>query len=852
MSDLIGKTIGPYRVLGQIGVGGMATVYKAYQPGMDRYVAIKVLLRPLALDEQFAKRFQREARAIAKLEHPHILPVFDYGEAEGITYIAMRYVEAGTLKERMGRMPLALDEIARIIGQIGGALDYAHRMGVIHRDVKPSNVLIDDQGNTYLTDFGLARMMETSDQLTASGVGVGTPAYMSPEQGQGIKVDHRSDIYSLGIMLYEMITGRVPYEAETPMAVMLKHITEPLPLPRAIAPDVPEAIERVILKALVKNPDDRFQAASEMVQALELATRKASAVEAEHGREDISFVTRLERWWSQPRGKAILIGSVSFVLIALGLLLSQLQYRIQIAGDRVQILGPATGATLPSPSTAARPTPTLTAPTLKPTPPETATPGTLPTAAPLPDFQLAFADSFDDDRYRWRPQEYAFGTTEITRGLFVLRPFYEEGSGAINDWNANYVFDDFDLVTRGSITENTGDLANTAYGIMFGVQSNQEYYVLEWSANGRYALWRLAGSDWATLIDWTFTGALKQGVGAENEVHLTLESGHLTIAFNGRTVAEKTLTNYVPGYLGLKCSTWAEPGSTCVAETFIAGWRQPQPVRVIAGCDCTQEIYEGQEMSIRLAWGTTTRRRAQDFIDAATPRVWIDDVLLFGGRKADLDAFWQAPVEDIPGVWAANWVYPYGAVEPGTHVMRGEIILDEQITDGYDTNNDGQLDSYGPGTLEWGTTELIVVTAPAPTLASATPQPTLAPTATPLTLPVLTDGTDRWRLKSVEFTDKYTVNGSTGPQEIYGSFLQVEFDCLTRKNLFDLVLSRGGDFSGVYVIDHLGRKATALQFGSRGLTPNVETSTILFGPISADSHDLILYFFDLPPLDLGQ
>jgi len=167
MSDLIGKTIGPYRVLGQIGVGGMATVYKAYQPGMDRYVAIKVLLRPLALDEQFAKRFQREARAIAKLEHPHILPVFDYGEAEGITYIAMRYVEAGTLKERMGRMPLALDEIARIIGQIGGALDYAHRMGVIHRDVKPSNVLIDDQGNTYLTDFGLARMMETSDQLTA-------------------------------------------------------------------------------------------------------------------------------------------------------------------------------------------------------------------------------------------------------------------------------------------------------------------------------------------------------------------------------------------------------------------------------------------------------------------------------------------------------------------------------------------------------------------------------------------------------------------------------------------------------------------------------------------------------------
>lgn len=352
MSDLIGKTLGPYRILEQIGVGGMSTVYKAYQPSMDRYVAVKILPHYLSQDPEFARRFQREARAIARLEHAHILPVHDYGEYEGIAYIVMRYVEAGTLKERMAQGPLPLDEIDRLVGQIGGALDYAHRLGVIHRDVKPGNVLMDAQGDTYLSDFGLARMMETTQQLTASGVGVGTPAYMSPEQGQGVKVDHRSDIYSLGVILYEMITGHVPYEAETPMGVVLKHISDPLPLPRTIVPNVPEAVEKVILKALAKDPAGRFQTAGEMVEALDIAVRKALAAEptqiaeaapakplraaaAGTAREDISFVTRVERLWAQPRGKVALVGGAAAVLVVLGWLLSRLPYRVQIAAPAV-------------------------------------------------------------------------------------------------------------------------------------------------------------------------------------------------------------------------------------------------------------------------------------------------------------------------------------------------------------------------------------------------------------------------------------------------------------------------------------------------------------------------------------
>lgn len=270
MAELTGQTIGQYRLLERIGQGGMATVYKAYQPSLDRYVAIKVLATHMANDPNFAARFRREAQAIARLNHPNILPVYDFGQEGELIYIAMRYVEGGTLKEMLGE-PLPLDRVVEIITQVGGALHYAHQLGIVHRDVKPSNVLMDKGEWALLHDFGLAKIMETSVQLTVTGVGMGTPTYMSPEQGQGEKVDARSDIYSLGILLYEMVTGQVPFDAETPIAVLLQHINEPLPLPRQVYPQLSESIERVILKAVSKNPDDRYQTAAEMVTALQQA-----------------------------------------------------------------------------------------------------------------------------------------------------------------------------------------------------------------------------------------------------------------------------------------------------------------------------------------------------------------------------------------------------------------------------------------------------------------------------------------------------------------------------------------------------------------------------------------------------
>jgi serine/threonine protein kinase len=279
MEDLIGRQLGSYRVVAQLGKGGMAMVFKAYQPSMDRHVALKVLPRHLAEDDpQFILRFQQEARVLAQLQNPHILPVFDFGETDGYAYLVMPLLSGGTLADRLQGEPLSLSQVYAIVAQVGEALDYAHSRGVVHRDVKPSNVLMDERGNGLLSDFGVAKLVEGAQHFTQTGSIIGTPAYMSPEQGLGLKIDRRCDIYALGVILYEMVTGRVPYEAETPMAVLLKHINAPLPSPRDLNPALPEAVERVIFKALAKDPDERFSTAGELAQALRAALSSEAVI----------------------------------------------------------------------------------------------------------------------------------------------------------------------------------------------------------------------------------------------------------------------------------------------------------------------------------------------------------------------------------------------------------------------------------------------------------------------------------------------------------------------------------------------------------------------------------------------
>jgi tRNA A-37 threonylcarbamoyl transferase component Bud32 len=266
MSFAIGENVGPYRILEQLGQGGMATVFKAYHAALDRFVAIKVLHPAFLADPNFQARFQREAKVVARLEHPSIVPIYDFADHGGRPYLVMKYIEGETLKARLARAPLAKGEGLRIVESAGGALAYAHSRGVLHRDIKPSNILLAPDGAIYLADFGLARMAQAGESTLSNDMMLGTPQYISPEQARGERdLDAGTDIYSFGVVLYEMVVGRVPFSADTPFSIIHDHIYKPLPLPRSINPRVPEGVERVLLKALAKDRADRFATVDEMV-----------------------------------------------------------------------------------------------------------------------------------------------------------------------------------------------------------------------------------------------------------------------------------------------------------------------------------------------------------------------------------------------------------------------------------------------------------------------------------------------------------------------------------------------------------------------------------------------------------
>jgi predicted Ser/Thr protein kinase len=268
----IGENVGPYRITGQLGQGGMATVYKAYHASLDRYVALKVLHPAFKEDPNFLGRFQREAKMVARLEHPNIVPTYAFEEHKGYPFLVMKYIEGQTLKARLQKGPLSEDEIFKITQAVGSALTYAHKHDVLHRDVKPSNVLLANDGEIYLADFGLARLASVIDSTLSAEILVGTPQYISPEQASGVKeLDARSDVYCFGVMLYEMSVGRVPFNADTPYAIVFDHIYKPLPLPRQIRPELSEELETVLLKALTKDREDRYPDVATLVKAFSAA-----------------------------------------------------------------------------------------------------------------------------------------------------------------------------------------------------------------------------------------------------------------------------------------------------------------------------------------------------------------------------------------------------------------------------------------------------------------------------------------------------------------------------------------------------------------------------------------------------
>ncbi|HFD38271.1 MAG TPA: serine/threonine-protein kinase, partial [Anaerolineae bacterium] len=391
MDELIGKAFGPFTIVEKIAEGGMAVVYKGYQESLNRYVAIKILRRELTQSPEFVARFRKEALAVARLSHPNILHVYDADAAHGRYYIVMDYVEGGTLKDLLTKGPLDAERAVDIAAQLADALDYAHQQGIVHRDVKPANVLLTRDGRPLLTDFGIARALDESTHLTRTGTSIGTPAYMAPEQAQGQQTDGRTDIYALGIVLYEMLAGLVPFSAPTPVATLYKHVNEPPPPLRQVNVRVPPWLEAAVNKALAKRPEDRYQRAKAFADALR--QHKAPATKPTPG------TAATARPAAKGKKTAVmLIGAAIIVLLVL--LGSGAYLLLETATPTATTPTPATlvalattpapTATLaptwtPSPSPSPSPSPTAGTPTpLVLVVTATATPTSVPTATPPP------------------------------------------------------------------------------------------------------------------------------------------------------------------------------------------------------------------------------------------------------------------------------------------------------------------------------------------------------------------------------------------------------------------------------------------------------------------------------------
>ncbi len=263
MTDQIDR----YELLRELGRGGMATVYHARDPRFSRDVAIKVLPREFLHDQTFRERFSREAQSLAALDHSAIVPVYDYGEHEGQPYLAMRFMSGGSLADRIRQGPLSLDEAAKVFERIAAALDAAHAKGIVHRDVKPANVLFDAYGEAYLSDFGIVKLTEATAQLTGSGI-IGTPAYMAPEMSEPGGLSPLVDVYALGVALFQALTGNLPYEADTPVGLLMAHLNKPVPDIRPLRSDLPPGLQSLITRAMAKSPLDRYQSAGEMIADL--------------------------------------------------------------------------------------------------------------------------------------------------------------------------------------------------------------------------------------------------------------------------------------------------------------------------------------------------------------------------------------------------------------------------------------------------------------------------------------------------------------------------------------------------------------------------------------------------------
>ncbi|MBI5033545.1 MAG: serine/threonine protein kinase [Chloroflexi bacterium] len=598
-------TFGKYVVMRLLGRGGMGEVYLARDSILGRKVAIKNIYPHLISDRGFEKRFRREAKLIASLRHPHIVQLYDFDVVHDAMFMVMEYLDGGTLKERLTKLVsrgdiMPFGETARLMAALGGALDYAHAQGAIHRDIKPANILFTSGGDPVLSDFGIAKFLGESMQVSASSDVIGTPAYMSPEQAASKPVDARSDVYSFGVVLYEMVAGRVPFQGDTPTAVLLQHLTTYPPSPCQFNPHISVAVEAVILKALAKPPDNRFDSAGDLARAFEQALHGTAPVQC--GDVDLlvptireekkivppplgvieqsptpvpsttptpstapssatatpvpsstasqmqsldANVTPAQVRRRLPTSDKVAFGLIGCLLISLcviatgGLSLFGSQGWI---GSMLGVNAPATASPQPTQTLAVSQTPTtLAVPTAIRTP-------LLARACPWADGQIVFFDNFENQRMGWAMEEntkYENGEYHISLAVTNTLQFAYAKSG---EFGTRYRVETH---ARRLSTDTDND-----YGLIFARQ-DPVYFIFRITDTGTFRVSKKNDTQWSHLTAWTNTSLVKSG--GLNAIGLRVEGTRMTVCLNGQALTTLSDPDLKAGRTGMLAGTTDQP-----------------------------------------------------------------------------------------------------------------------------------------------------------------------------------------------------------------------------------------------------------------------------------------------------
>jgi serine/threonine-protein kinase len=585
------ERIGRYELRGELGRGGMATVYRAYDPGFGREVAVKVLPRELLHDPSFRARFEREARIIAALEHPAIVPVYDYGEESGQPYIVMRLMTGGSLSDRLRGGALALAEAVRILSALAPALDRAHAKGIIHRDLKPGNILFDGDDNPYLSDFGIARLAEAKGAMTGTAI-VGTPAYMSPEQAQGNKdLDSRSDIYALGTIVFQMLTGQLPFDADTPMGLVVKHITDPVPSIRQVRPDLPPTAEHLIGRAMAKQREARHESAAQLAAELAALQTGAPPPPAPPARAGGLAMTQIEappgafpQMTGQPPATgaaprpaynptALVTGAAppggipasvvvpappaarrsSRSCLLVGGLLALGAVVLVVLG--LVVLGGLSLAGLGLGSATVTPTEGGGAATERPTPGQDAA-------------EVVYRDDFGNAATGWDDGQANNGQVG-----------YRSGAYAIEVLEQNWLI--WGVANAGPLADvritvearNVGQAQDSAFGVVCNYQDEDNYYQLGMGPDGYYAIVRTLDGESTVLTNdennWILSDAI-----ALNAEQYTIEAtcgagGRLSLAVDGVEIASVTDDALTEGDVGLFARTFEQTPAEVRFDDFV-------------------------------------------------------------------------------------------------------------------------------------------------------------------------------------------------------------------------------------------------------------------------------------------